>query len=550
MDFYLTCAMARWRGVVKFLGPSPGGFNATTVAHGQPVAILHDSLKEEHLYMIYDAKVEACGSSFRLCVEDPTEIVPIPFECSFHEIKEVFAGIGCIGHAAHFAGFTRLASMDINQIACQVLQANSVPGIIQGDILNSADRKKLHLMPYPSRCLLTGGFPCQPLSQQGDKLGADDPRSAPFFALLDTMWEQQMAALIMECVPGAQSAAYIQKAIQKLGFSMGLEIRQIVLNLDRTWPTRRTRWWCLMLPTRYTPVDMQDLPMDEHFQTVGQLLSIWPLWHETDEADLALTHHEIELLEDRNLGTDVRHLELSSKCPCLLHSYANFDRGCPCGCRSHGFSMARLQKGGLRGFYVLTPQGNKRFLHPKEASLLCSIMPDLTWPTTPRTALCLIGQCAAPIQALWVLGHLKECLGWAVPDSSHHLLLQYKALLLRAQYGTWNVTEGKSTEVIDAASGVLRKFSITGNPPIIHFLQAEAKLARTSSYRLVHDAYGPLPDNHCLRRTSVMGPYILATHDKKQARSLGTTALPYSLQQEQLEIAVGTIAEGSYIICV
>ena len=74
---------------------------------------------------------------------------------------------------------------------------------MHGDV---QDRFRLHTTPAPFRRWLSSGFPCQPLSTQGDMKGQLDPRSDVFYGTLRAAWEQQAGGLLLECVSGAGTA--------------------------------------------------------------------------------------------------------------------------------------------------------------------------------------------------------------------------------------------------------------------------------------------------------------------------------------------------------
>ena len=64
-----------------------------------------------------------------------------------------------------------------------------------------------------------------------------------------------------------------------------------------------------------------------------------------------------------------------------------------------------------RGFGLLSPCTCKyRHLHPEKDSLLCTVPPTFRFPMTPREALCLLGQVAAPMQVLWIQAHFLAAL--------------------------------------------------------------------------------------------------------------------------------------------
>ncbi|CAL1128806.1 unnamed protein product, partial [Cladocopium goreaui] len=128
-----------------------------------------------------------------------------------------------------------------------------------------------------------------------------------------------------------------------------------------------------------------------------------------DENALQLTPHELMMYNDPRFGHDVRQLELHHIAATLLHSYSNALDACPCGCRQKGFHPLTLQKGGLRGFYVISKTtGRPRYLHPQEAGHLLGLPNSVHYNQSVRASLALLGLTASPLQAIWVFGHLKK----------------------------------------------------------------------------------------------------------------------------------------------
>ena len=120
----------------------------------------------------------------------------------------------------------------------------------------------------------------------------------------------------------------------------------------------------------------------------------------------------------RKLHMPILHMALSPGCWPLplkpataLHSWGAALRPCPCKCRTQAFSKTSLLSRGLRGVDVPSQVlESTRFPHPAEAGLLNSLPPAYKHLPDARAALCLVGQLAAPLQALWIAGQIQ---GWA-----------------------------------------------------------------------------------------------------------------------------------------
>ncbi|QYX32690.1 DNA cytosine methyltransferase [Sphaerospermopsis torques-reginae] len=82
---------------------------------------------------------------------------------------ELFAGIGGFRLGLEYANIETIWANDINELSCKVYKSNfGKDSIVLGDI------KDISLSDIPNHNLLTAGFPCQPFSPAGKKLGIRD----------------------------------------------------------------------------------------------------------------------------------------------------------------------------------------------------------------------------------------------------------------------------------------------------------------------------------------------------------------------------------------
>jgi len=84
---------------------------------------------------------------------------------------DLFSGIGGFALAARWAGIQTVQFVEIDPFCQKVLQKN-FPGVPIHDDIKTFDGTK-----YPNVFLLTGGFPCQPFSCAGKRMGAEDDRA-------------------------------------------------------------------------------------------------------------------------------------------------------------------------------------------------------------------------------------------------------------------------------------------------------------------------------------------------------------------------------------
>ena len=82
---------------------------------------------------------------------------------------ELFAGIGGFHLGLKAANIDTIWANDISELCCQVYQSNFGSSSIILDDIN-----KINLSEIPEHDILTAGFPCQPFSQAGKKMGIRD----------------------------------------------------------------------------------------------------------------------------------------------------------------------------------------------------------------------------------------------------------------------------------------------------------------------------------------------------------------------------------------
>jgi DNA (cytosine-5)-methyltransferase 1 len=84
---------------------------------------------------------------------------------------ELFAGIGGFGLAGHWAGIETIAQVEIDDFCQKVLQKNFPNAAKYRDIKEFDGSKYRGAVD-----IVSGGFPCQPYSTAGKRLGKDDER--------------------------------------------------------------------------------------------------------------------------------------------------------------------------------------------------------------------------------------------------------------------------------------------------------------------------------------------------------------------------------------
>ena len=366
---------------------------------------------QEGVWTIYSALFVSCDQGIgKLHLdEESTTVLNKPLgPTSFSVLKEVCGGIGGIAIGAAQAGMHTVASLDHCLIANQTLGLNGGTPI-NGDAQALGDQITLHQVPTQDAHMLSAGIPCQPYSVQGACQGLSDVRGQVLLSVLQIGWRQQISGLILECVSNITNFKDTMDVLIKFAHDLGFNFSQVELDLAHQWASRRKRWWCVMLPQRLPRLTLLAWPVRNPPFTTGEVLGELPDWGVSSESALAWTSEETEYFSDPACGTEGRILEWNGQAPTALHSWGAAFTPCPCRCRLQPFSIACLESRGLRGVGVFSSSsGLPRHLHAAEVGLLNSL--PVTYKHLPeaRTALCLVGNLAAPLQSAWVCAQIAE----------------------------------------------------------------------------------------------------------------------------------------------
>ena len=376
------------------------------------------------------------------------------------KLLDVFAGSGAVSHTMGILGFETIASVDIGLLACQNLRDQSKGLTICGDISDPKVVALIHDTLVASGVegfCLAAGFPCQPFSRQGSMSGTADVRFGAFVGLIFAVRCLKPKLLLLECVTQAGESTTIKTMLHELCDSFGWVMREVCLELGQQWPMNCRRWYCVMSDVHNVPESLPGWGMDPCRQTVGDVLPEFLSITHPGMQELLLTSLEIECYADPRLGMDKRQLTLEDKCNTILHSYGSPLQRCTCGCRQEGFAMASLVTKGLRGCFVISPDDPRpRYLHSDELRILFALPPGMKLPEKQKDALCLIGLIAAPLQLLWVMGHVllaaSQYDDTVAPIDPSLILAEYKAKIV------------EQTQVTDQIPGTVITVGQSGEP--------------------------------------------------------------------------------------
>ena len=154
---------------------------------------------------------------------------------------DLFCGMGGFRLAFEAQGCKCVYSSDIDEYVCRTYELNF------GNFPKS-DITKVEAKDIPEFDILCAGFPCQPFSIAGKRLGFDDTRGTLFFDVARILKEKKPMAFLLENVrglsnhDGGKTLNVILNTLDELGY----ETEWKVLNAkDYGVPQNRERWYCI-----------------------------------------------------------------------------------------------------------------------------------------------------------------------------------------------------------------------------------------------------------------------------------------------------------------
>ncbi|MBR4027130.1 MAG: DNA cytosine methyltransferase, partial [Lachnospiraceae bacterium] len=154
---------------------------------------------------------------------------------------DLFCGLGGFRLAFEKAGGECVFSSDIDE-AVQKTYAMNFGEVPHGDIT------KIEARDIPNHDILCAGFPCQPFSTAGRRLGFEDTRGTLFFEVARILKEKQPIGFILENVKGltnhdnGHTLEVILSTLDEIGYHYKYE----VLNAKNyNVPQNRERWYCV-----------------------------------------------------------------------------------------------------------------------------------------------------------------------------------------------------------------------------------------------------------------------------------------------------------------
>lgn len=160
---------------------------------------------------------------------------------------DLFAGIGGFHLGLHYAGGECVFASEWDNNARKTYELNlkKIDRSIFEKNLFAGDITKVSPSDIPDFDILCGGFPCQPFSNAGHRLGFDDPRGNLFFTIAEIIKVKQPKAFFLENVrhllkhDEGKTFAQIQKTLSEdLGYSF---FYKVIKGTDFGVPQHRPR---------------------------------------------------------------------------------------------------------------------------------------------------------------------------------------------------------------------------------------------------------------------------------------------------------------------
>jgi DNA (cytosine-5)-methyltransferase 1 len=159
---------------------------------------------------------------------------------------DLFAGIGGIRLAFEKHGGKCVFSSEWDKWAQKTYEAN-FGEIPEGDITAISEKD------IPKHDILLGGFPCQPFSEAGLKLGFEDTRGTLFFDVARIISEKKPSMILLENVKGfaghdkGRTLATVVRILEDLGYNV---FYQVLNARDFGVPQNRERIYIVGLNTK------------------------------------------------------------------------------------------------------------------------------------------------------------------------------------------------------------------------------------------------------------------------------------------------------------
>lgn len=262
---------------------------------------------------------------------------------------DLFSGIGGFRIALEKNGGQCVFSSDIDKYARETYKENfgEEP---------SGDITKINSEEIPDHDILCAGFPCQPFSIAGKRLGFEDTRGTLFFDVARIIKDKRPKAFILENVAGiishdnGKTLNTILSTLSELGYQ-----REWKLMNAKNYgvPQNRNRWYCVGYDkSQFAKIDISDIfPHEENLEIFIDSFI---------EKDVPKNYQMSEIAK-RNMELHIKEFVLSNRYDDNHIIIANHIRPSKVNFSSNGISPCLTAKMGTGGnnVPVLYQEGRK-----------------------------------------------------------------------------------------------------------------------------------------------------------------------------------------------
>eukprot|EP00435_Cladocopium_sp_Y103_P029701 s203_g7.t1 len=149
-----------------------------------------------------------------------------------------------------------------------------------------------------------------------------------------------------------------------------------------------------------------------------------------------------------------------------------------------------------------------------------------------REGLCLVGQVASPIQAVWMGSYMIDFVN-GTAATPWKMLCMYKMWLLRQAHGMVPKYVDRPLQVLDPQEEIFIETNLQGSTKVCEFLEAERRLQGDGFIRQMVDLYGKLPLDNDITTGAVTGHFALVQKEKIQRKPHADGQIKVTLQTHQ-----------------
>ena len=382
--------------------------------------VVEGELSKAFAYSILQGRVVDTVGGVKVAIDETSQVLvhPISDLSNVTAIVELCAGIGVMSDGLESAGGTILCRNELRQNLVQWQKQQGIDNIVLGDIGEYTTIKQVFDGSQTSS-MVVAGFSCQPWSKLGDGKRFGDVRSSSLLFVLRYAFFSRAHSVMLECVQEAGKDSEVQKILQEFCQITGFKMKTVNLTLESFWPSKRARWWCMLINPAFPMDDLLPLPQQKKPPVVSSLFPIFPRWPTNEEEQLALDLYETNKFIEFN-SFDNAVIKGDHPLSTALHGWGNQLQGCPCGCRLYSMDHTRLRSKGIFAALVILegcmdsvdgPRVKSRHVHPFELAVMTGAIPGKNWLPNLRLSLCGLGQMATPIQSTWVYGQYMYSVG-------------------------------------------------------------------------------------------------------------------------------------------